>query len=167
MIRLIIPNRKYINSYVIAQKEYKEHNVITYNFCEEDILKKFENYRKGINLKPGYVLADYYWLVDNNEFIGEISIRHKLTESLLKYGGHIGYGIKYSMWGKGYGTIMLKLALKEAKKLGINKVLITCDADNYGSAKVIENNNGILENKVKNIINGKEIITRRYWIDNK
>ena len=59
---------------------------------------------------------------------------------------------------------MLKLGLEKAKQLGLDKVLITCDDDNYGSIGVIENNGGILENKVRNVINNKEVITRRYWI---
>ena len=99
------------------------------------------------------------------EFIGEISIRHNLTDSLLRYGGHIGYGIRYSKWNSGYGTKMLALALKKAKHMGLNKVLITCDEDNIGSAKVIENNGGILENIIENIIEGKKIYTKRYWIE--
>ena len=60
---------------------------------------------------------------------------------------------------------MLSLALKKAKQMGLNKVLITCDDDNYASAKVIENNNGKLENIVQNLIDGKIIQTRRYWIE--
>ena len=60
---------------------------------------------------------------------------------------------------------MLALALKEAKKMGLKRVLITCDDINYGSAKVIENNGGVLENIVENNIDGEIIHTRRYWID--
>ena len=42
-------------------------------------------------LKPGRVPASEFWLIDNNEFIGRLSIRHELNEYLLKIGGHIGY----------------------------------------------------------------------------
>ena len=65
----------------------------------------------------------------------------------------------------GYGTKMLELALKKAKLIGLNKVLITCDDDNPGSARVIEKNGGILENKILNIIDGQQVLIRRYWID--
>ena len=61
----------------------------------------------------------------------------------------------------------MKLALEKAKELGIDKVLITCDDDNIGSQKVIENNGGLLENKVQNNVNGEIITTRRYWINTK
>ena len=40
---------------------------------------------------------------------------------------------------------MLRLALLEAKKIGLEKVLITCLDDNIASAKVIENNGGVFE----------------------
>ena len=45
-----------------------------------------------------------------------------------------------------------------------DKVLVTCDDNNIGSAKVIENNGGVLENKVTNIDEYGEVVTRRYWI---
>ena len=49
--------------------------------------------------------------------------------------------------------------------MGLEKVLITCNKDNFGSAKVIEKNGGVLENIVENIIEGKKIYTKRYWIE--
>lgn len=104
--------------------------------------------------------------MDGDKFIGEVSIRHELTDALLRYGGNIGYGIRYSEWNKGIGTTMLSMALKYAKeRLGLNRVLITCDDDNIGSARVIEKNRGILQDKIPNTIDGRDIITRRYWID--
>ena len=88
-----------------------------------------------------------------------------LTDSLLRHGGHIGYGIRYSKWNFGYGTKMLALALKKAKQMGLEKVLITCNDDNIGSAKFIENNGGILQDIIKNVVDGKKIYTKRYWIE--
>ena len=60
----------------------------------------------------------------------------------------IGYGILPSERKKGYGKLILKLSLEECKKLGINKVLVTCVDSNIGSKKIIEANGGILENKI-------------------
>ena len=57
---------------------------------------------------------------------------------------------------------MLSLALEKAMDLGIAAVLITCDDDNYASAKVMENNGLALQDKVPNVVDGKAIITRRY-----
>jgi len=83
----------------------------------------------------------------------------------LRFGGNIGYGVRYSRWNEGIGKEMLRQALKYAKEnLQLSKVLITCNDDNYGSQCVIEKNGGILQDKIENIIDGNKRITRRYWI---
>ena len=66
-------------------------------------------------------------------------IRHELNEFLLKIGGHIGYGVVPEKRRKGYATSMLQKSLSYAKNIPLDKVLITCDEDNFGSIKVIEN----------------------------
>ena len=168
MIKLVEPCSRYLQSYKVAFAEYQEHYISDYCFSDAstmDIFEKFDNYRCERNLKPGRVGAHFFWLVDDERghFIGEISIRHELNAVLEQYGGHIGYGIRYSEWNKGYGTLMLKLALPEAEKLGLKRVLITCDEDNIGSARVMEKNDFVLADKVQNIIAGKTIMTCRYW----
>ena len=92
--------------------------------------------------------------------MGAVNIRHYLNDTLLKAGGHIGYGIRPSERRKGYATAMIALALDECRKLGINKVLICCNKENIGSAKSIINNGGILENEIEE--DGH--IIQRYWI---
>ena len=97
---------------------------------------------------------------DRNIFVGAINIRHYLNEELLYTGGHIGDGIRPGERRKGYATAMIGLGLEECRKLGITKVLMTCDKDNIGSAKSIMNNGGVLENEVMED-GGLE---QRYWI---
>ena len=60
------------------------------------------------------------------KIVGMIQVRHYFNEYLEKYGGHIGYSITPSERCKGYTKEMLQLTLPECKKMGINKVLITC-----------------------------------------
>ncbi|WP_231514900.1 GNAT family N-acetyltransferase [Oceanobacillus salinisoli] len=59
---------------------------------------------------------------------------------------------------------MLALALKKCKELHIDRVLVTCDEDNIGSAKVILNNNG---KEDRSFIDEHGTVKRRFWIDNK
>lgn len=99
---------------------------------------------------------------DKNIFVGAVNIRHYLDEGLLHSGGHIGDGIRPSERRKGYATAMIALALKECKKLGIERVLMCCRKDNIGSAKSIINNGGILENEV---LDEDNVLTQRYWIN--
>lgn len=56
---------------------------------------------------------------------------------------------------------MIRLALIECKKLGIDKVLMTCDKENIASAKSIIKNGGILENE---FVNSDGKVEQRYWI---
>ena len=95
-----------------------------------------------------------------NLMVGAVNIRHDLNDYLLKYGGHIGDGIRPSERRKGYATEMIRLALEECRKLGLTRVLVTCDKNNIGSAKSIIRNGGILENEVLE----ESSIKQRYWI---
>ncbi len=133
---------------------------------EVDVIQKYKDSRDVTKLKPGRVLSYDYFIVDGEKLIGLIHIRNSLIPSLLNYGGHIGYTINPKYWRRGYGTDTLRLGLIKAKELiNDNKILITCDDDNIGSYMIIENNGGILENKVKNKIGDEEFLTRRYWIN--
>ena len=170
--KLILPCEEYLQSYFEACKEYKEHNVKTFSFNDPDnfgewkdtIFQKYEYWRNGVNLPSGYVPGTTFWFVENGEFIGMGNIRHRLTEALEKFGGHIGYAVRYGKWNRGYGTLQLKLLLEEAAKLGIQHALITCNDDNIGSARVIEKNGGKLQDIIDNVIEGVPRRTRRYWI---
>lgn len=122
-------------------------------------LENFENKKEMNGRVPDTTL--FCLDEDRNKFVGAVNIRHYLNEELLLTGGHIGDGIRPSERGKGYSTIMIDLALKECKKLGINKALMCCDKNNIASRKSIINNGGILENEV----NENDGITQRYWIN--
>ena len=99
----------------------------------------------------------------DKKLIGIIQIRYALNEYLYNFGGHIGDSIRPSERNKGYSTKMIALALKEAKKLGIGNVLMTCNKNNLASARTIIKNGGKLENEV---IEDNKIV-QRYWIDRK
>lgn len=173
--KLFIPSIEYKNTYIEAMKEFlaegKNLDISEGSLTEDDIkdlqnnfegyITKLENKEKGINLPYGYVPASTLWMIDNKEYIGRVSIRHKLTEKPFREIGHIGYAIRPSKRKMGYGNEILKLGLEKAKELGLSKVLLLCDDDNNGSIKVIENNGGILEDKIE----FEDKLERRYWIE--
>ena len=111
----------------------------------------------------GWVTDSVFFLLDEDRdrLLGAVNIRHYLNEKLLRDGGHIGDGIRPSERRKGYATELIRLALAECKTLGIDKVLITCDKDNIGSAKSIRKNGGMLENE---LTTSDGDIVERYWI---
>jgi predicted acetyltransferase len=102
------------------------------------------------------------WLVEEDEFIGEVSIRHRLSDYLRQVGGHIGYGIRPSRRGRGYGRLILALALEECRRLGIDRVLVTAKAANVASVRIIEAIGGELDNVIDAPDGGGPLC--RYWI---
>lgn len=119
---------------------------------------------QGINLREGWVPASTFFLINSEgRILGAINIRHELNDFLRTKGGHIGYGVRPSERNKGYASQMLALALKNARDLALEKVLITCDKDNPSSAKVITNNGGVLDSEFLDDEEG--ILIQRYWVD--
>ena len=94
---------------------------------------------------------------------GAASIRHYLNHTNLIDGGHLAYGIAPAHRGKGYGTRILALALQKMKEMGIRRVLITCDASNIPSQKVIRSGGGRFEHET---MDEDGVPIHRYWIDN-
>lgn len=170
-MKLILPSEEYKESFIEAVKEYRaEGDMHRYdldiNFLENNFAKYVSQIlaqANGESLPEGYVPQTTFWLVDNGEFIGRVSIRHTLTEELLKVGGHIGYDIRPSKRQKGYGKKILELALPKAKELGINRALVTCDETNIGSKKIIEANGGVLEDSYEQGDDKPRKL--RYWIN--
>src|SRR5262249_24202499 len=59
----------------------------------------------------GMVPATELWWLDGDAFLGRLSIRHRLTPSLLEAGGHLGYDVRPSARRRGHATAMLRDAL--------------------------------------------------------
>lgn len=96
----------------------------------------------------------------DNKMVGTINVRHPY-EGYVQVHGHIGYGVRPSERGKGYAAQMLKLALEYSKKIGLDKVLITCDKSNLASARTIIKCGGIFESETMQD-DGEPL--QRYWI---
>ncbi|WP_226638659.1 GNAT family N-acetyltransferase [Bacillus tropicus] len=117
----------------------------------------------GENLQGNRVPSSQFLSFEKGELIGFVNIRHRLNEELLRESGHIGYSVHPDKRRQGYVTKQLKLALGEAQKLGLKKVLITCDKSNVGSAKTIQKVGGVLEDEVASSHTSE--IVQRYWIE--
>ena len=97
--------------------------------------------------------------------VGICNIRHDLNQDyLLTIAGHIGYSIHPAERRKGYATEQLRLALLEAKKLGIDRVLVTAADWNIGSQKTILANGGVLENTYYDKVDDELML--HHWIKN-
>ena len=104
----------------------------------------------------GYVPSTTLWWTQDDDYLGRLAVRHRLTPHLLDAGGHIGYDVRPSARRRGHATAMLRAALPMAHDLGISSVLVTCDVTNIASRKVIEANGGVFDDQ-----RGEKL---RFWI---
>lgn len=140
---LVLPDGRYEPSYLASERELLALGVPADELALDGDafrarLARIAAFRSG-NLPPGgRVQSTTLWLVDGDEYLGRISIRHVLTDALRVFGGHIGYDIRPSRRGQGLGTQMLRLALPHANALGIDPALLTCDVENPASWRMME-----------------------------
>nr|WKN37530.1 GNAT family N-acetyltransferase [Tunicatimonas sp. TK19036] len=167
-MELIKPTLAYGASFVDAMEELRERKedgffrALGSPRTVAQYIRMINNHANNRELPLGWIPYSTFWLVDEEEFIGELHFRHLLTDYLKNYGGHVGYTIRPSKRGKGYGKHQLALALPEMKQFGVDRVLITCDETNLASKKIIEANGGLFE---KANAQGKNMPKKLlYWI---
>ncbi|MFJ2741123.1 GNAT family N-acetyltransferase [Streptomyces sp. NPDC087440] len=108
----------------------------------------------------GRVHATHWWITEGDTYLGAIDLRHALNDFLLDAGGHVGYSVRPSARKRGLATWALGAILPEARALGLDRILVTCDDTNTASARTIERNGGVLEDTRMTSIGLKQ----RYWI---
>ncbi|MBO0778517.1 MAG: GNAT family N-acetyltransferase [Ktedonobacteraceae bacterium] len=163
------PSSCYKESFLEGLHEFqKEGRLLQYD--AQRIAENFEQFlqkelaqRNPGRTMPGRVPQVDFWLIDNHEYIGLLSVRLVLNDFLLRIGGNIGYQIRPSRRRRGYGKEILRLGLQKARELGVPRALVTCDENNIGSKKVIEYNGGKFENAIDVV--GSPVKKLRYWID--
>ena len=128
----------------------------------EEWFRLVKECEKPDNMSLGVQASAYFAVRADGVVVGCIELRHTLNESLAVIGGHIGFSVIPEERRKGYATEMLKLVLAEAKKAGIDKVLLTCDVDNIASRKTVEKCGGKKEQEDAFVLDGEPYY--KYWI---
>ena len=113
--------------------------------------------RRGVVERWG-VPSTVLWYVAGEHYLGTLVIRHDLTPELFVAGGHIGYHVVAPWQRQGHATTMLAAGLAEARAIGVDRALLTCEPDNEPSRRVIIANGGVLDEQL-----GAEL---RFWIGN-
>ncbi len=163
---LVELNAELKDKFLVMAKDYQSAGDSRYEFGIDNFetyLERLEMYRTGKDLAEHLVKANTFFLFDNDKLIGRGDLRNQLNENLATMGGHIGYDVRPSERQKGYGSLILKLTLEKAREIKLDRVFLTCDADNIASAKIIQRNGGKLENQLFYEKTGKLI--SQYWIE--
>jgi predicted acetyltransferase len=164
---LMPPSPDYQDSFLEALREYHaERRFLAWDIdtLAADFPTFVASLRRGeTNPEEGDVPESILWLVDDKTYIGRINLRHRLNDNLRRIGGNLGYDIRPSMRKRGYGDLICKLGLDEARKLGLKRVLLTCDEDNAASRKIIESNGGVFESG--EVVHRPGVRCLRFWID--
>ncbi len=127
-----------------------------------ETVEAFAKQSRGEGLPDGWVPGTTRFLVHEGRILGLLNLRHRLTDNLQRFGGHVGYSVRPSERRKGHGTRLLEAAKDLARSLSIERMLVTCHPDNVASVGVIVKCGGVLEDCRRYEPVGHDVC--RYWI---
>lgn len=168
-IRLVAPTQELEAAYQACEAEFNTHGEVFLGVAANDwpaFVARCDEEAHGIVRVPERVAQTVLLLARETPaqttLLGVSKLRHTLTTTLEDIGGHIGYSIRPSERGKGYGSLILALTLEYARALGLSRVLLTCDTSNVRSARVIQRNGGVLTSEGYSSLRGARV--SRFWI---
>jgi predicted acetyltransferase len=91
--------------------------------------------------------SDYDLVNDAGELVGYAQLRHRPSHSAdlpPEAANHVYYEIAEAHRGQGYGKVLLRLVIAEARRIGLEAVRLTVDDSNPTSRHIIEGAGGVL-----------------------
>ena len=109
----------------------------TEDLRDGEIMLQLERTAEG-NPEKNWVPAYYFGIcLRDGTRIGQCDLRIGHNDRLY-IGGNIGYGIDEAYRGHRYAAKACRLLFRQARKHGMDYVIITCDPDNTASARTCE-----------------------------
>lgn len=166
MFSLVFPNISHQDRYLAMIAEWQDFEAIpaspTRLFAWESYADFLDMIVTDVTNSSRWVNSTLFFFMQDDGILGAIQIRHHIDHPHLREsGGHIWYSLRPSARGKWYAQEMLSLGLIEAKKLGIDTVMISAHEDNPASWRTIESCGWILQK----IIEKDEKLLRIYSIN--
>jgi len=128
MLKLVCRQASFVDGYREYCKEFYENDVKWFRPTNPDRIDEswFERtaewYRqKELGTAPGQPRSIHYWAVDGERFIGEFQLRPELTEGVMQGMGSVGYSVRVTEQGKGYG--------QEILRQGMDRITVTEDGE--------------------------------------
>jgi predicted acetyltransferase len=167
VVKLLEPSIDKREAFSRMAQDWMDHGNDRYRLALEDFeeyLARLQRFSDPAQIPVGWVPGTEFWLDDGaGEIVACVRLRFWLTPSLEVEGGHIGYDVRPSSRGRGFGTMALRLVLPEARRRGLQRVKLTVDSDNPASIHIIERNGGMLSGEAISEKSGKAI--KQYWIE--
>ena len=170
MLELMKRCPEYVYGYKQYCQEAFDNNIIYFRptdpkQIDEEWFHRTKNWydkKETGQIKP---ISFHFWAVDGEKFIGEFQLRTELTQEVMDGIGSIGYAVRVSEQGKGYGTEILKQGFHIAKEHSMDKVLMNINDENLVSAHICEKLGGKLMDKIQSYNDAEGYhMMRRYWI---
>lgn len=140
----------FLSGYKEYCQEFYDHNVIYFRPTNPERIDEtwFERTadwyeKKELGLIPEQPISSHYWAVDEDRFIGEFQLRTELTEKVMIGIGSIGYSVRVTDQGKGYGIEILRQGLDIARQNNPEKVLLNINDQNTKSSHTCEKLGGV------------------------
>lgn len=171
MLYLTFPNISHKSRYLDMIREWRNFEEIP---TSPRRLFAWETYEEFLGIieedrvnNGWWVNSTLFFFMDDEDILWALQIRHHIDHPRLSVDGdgwgHIGYGLRPSARGRWLAKEMLRLWLEEARKLSLEKVLISADETNLASWKTIETCGWILDRIIWRERDQKNL--KLYWIN--
>ena len=171
LAKACIPTVELRGGFIAMLDDFEAHdpaNAEFYAFARSDFpayVQSLLDEERGLHLKEGWVPCAHRWLVaPAGVVVGVTRLRHNIgTPFLAECAGHIGYDVAPRHRRQGHGHAALRIALAEARALGLPRVLLFAAEGNIASRAVIERQGGDLESIDFSEFWGERLC--KYWLD--